>query len=98
MQLSVPKSPPLTEFTEASEEQAYELCSSGRCDKCSEEIYKGRGAAEREEQKKKAQDKIPERGSLRRGGGCFRKMGGGGVERDSTVCNSHAGHLDSFSL
>lgn len=36
--ISMPKSLPLTEFTEASEEQAYELCSPGRCDKCSEEI------------------------------------------------------------
>lgn len=31
--ISMPKSMPLTEFTEASEELAYELCSPGRCDK-----------------------------------------------------------------
>lgn len=37
MLFSMPKSLPLTEFMEASEEQAYELCSPGRCDKHSEE-------------------------------------------------------------
>lgn len=56
--LSMPKSLPLTEFVEASEEQAYELCSPGRCDKHGEETWKGRGAAEREEQKEEAQDKM----------------------------------------
>lgn len=59
MLISMPKSLPLTEFTEASEEQAYELCSPGRCDKRSEEeIWKGRGAADRKEQKEEAQDKM----------------------------------------
>lgn len=58
--ISTPKSMPLTEFTEASQELAYELCSPGRCDKClEEEIRKGQGAAMRKEQKKEAQDKMP---------------------------------------
>lgn len=54
----MPKPLPLTEFTEASEDQAYELCSPGRCDKRSEEVWKGRGAADRKEQKEEAQDKM----------------------------------------
>lgn len=69
--MSVPKSMSLTEFTEASQELAYELCNPGRSDKClEEEIKNGQGAAMRKEQKE-AQDKIPgKEGSLRR----LRKM------------------------
>lgn len=52
--VSIPKSPPVMEFMEASEEQAYELCSPDRCDKHSEEIWKVRGVVEGKEQKKEA--------------------------------------------
>lgn len=65
VQITVPKSMFLTEFTEASEELAYELCSSGRCNKCLGDL-EGARRAMREEQKE-AQDKMSgKEGSLRR--------------------------------
>lgn len=89
---------PLTEFTEASQELAYELCSPGRCDKClEEEIRKGQGAAVRKEQKEEAHDKMPgKEGSLRR----VRKMlqdskqEQGTEEKELTLHEgSHVGHM-----
>lgn len=99
----MPKSMPLTEFTEASQELAYELCSPGRCDKClEEEIRKGQAAAMRKEQKKEAQDKMPgKEGSLRRVRKMLQNSKGGdrGQKKKLTLRDgSHAGHMHSFSL